>query len=356
MKVILFAGGSGTRFWPISRKKFPKQFIKLTNSTSTFQGMVKRYRDIFGWNNIFISTNEKYISIIKEQVPQIPISNIFAEPAKRDVGPAAGLALIRLRKMGVTEPIAISWADHLIGNESAFQSAFLKAERHVQVGKAKIVFVGEKPTFGNENVGWIKIGNEYTKKFFQFKGFEYRPPKPKAQRYFKSKKALWNTGYFVSTVDYLLSKYEKHNKKMYKKLLDIEESLGTSEESSTIDSIYPVIKPIHFDHAVLYHVQNSEASVLKTNMKWDDPGTLYALKKFFEPSQKNVEKGKTFSYKCKDSFIYNYEDKKLIVGYGLDGMIVVNTPDALLVTPKESVRFLGELLKKMEDEKLEKYL
>jgi mannose-1-phosphate guanylyltransferase len=131
MKIIIFAGGSGKRFWPISRVNTPKQFIPIANHASTLELAVKRVQPVFGLHNIFISTNEQYIGKVKELIPEISSANIFGEPMRKDVGPAAGLALMRLRKMGVHEPIAILWADHFMEDVEEFQDKLKLGEKLV---------------------------------------------------------------------------------------------------------------------------------------------------------------------------------------------------------------------------------
>jgi len=358
MKILIFAGGSGKRFWPISRVKVPKQFIKISNNTSTLEMAIKRVQPAFGLHNIFISTNEDYIGVVKEIFPKISSANIFGEPEMKDVGPAAGLALIRLRKMGVREPIAILWADHFMENVRQFQDKLKLGEELVLKKKAEIVFYGEKPAFANPNVGWIDIGKKFGKEIHHFEDWMYRPVKEICEKKLKAGKSLINTGYFVSTLDYLLSIYKQYNPDLYRKLKKIEEALDTPNESSVIDKIYPTIEPIHFDHCVPYHVKKKDVLVLETKMGWEDPGTLYALKNYLSPGKKNAVKGNVFDYDNKDCMLYNYDSKKLLAGVKLDGMVVVNTKDAILVVHKDYVRDVSEMLKskKFKDSKFAKYL
>lgn len=358
MKIIIPAGGSGKRFWPISRVKFPKQFIKLKNNRSTLHLSIDRVQDTFGLHNIYISTNEKYVPLVKEQLPQIATSNILAEPARRDVGPAVGLALVRLRKQHVTEPVAILWADHFMKDVKQFQTKLQLGEKMIRKQEAKIVFVGETPTFATNNLGWIDIGKEETKDVFQFKGFVYRPSLKICQQKFKNKSALWNTGYFVSTIDYLLGLYKKYNPKLYKQLETIEQALDTPDESKAIADVYPKIEPVHFDHCVPYHVKEKEAKVIKANFGWDDPGTLYALKNYIKPGKDNATRGPVYNYQSEDCLVYNYERNKLVTTVCLKGMVVVNTKDALLVVHKDHVKDIGEMLKNddFNQKDLAKYL
>src|SRR5690606_32936127 len=148
-----------------------------------------------------ISTNEKYVTKVKEQIPQISTSNIFTEPARRDVGPAVGLALVRLRKLGVKEPIFIGWADHLIKNETEFQEKLKHAEQAIMQDNCKIILWGEDPTFSNSNLGWIQISKTETD-VHKFEKLIYKPEQKYADEMFNNKSGLWNTGYWISTVDY----------------------------------------------------------------------------------------------------------------------------------------------------------
>lgn len=351
MKIIIFAGGSGTRFWPISKTDFPKQFVKVIDSKSTLQLAVERVQPMYGWNNIYIQTNEKYVSTVKEQVPNIPNSNILTEPAKRDVGPAVGLALTHMRKMGVKEPIFIGWADHLISNLKEFEENLRKAEESILKEEHKIVFWGEKPTFANHDFGWIKVedGNKYG-------GLVYRPEPKKCEEMFKSGDWFWNTGYFVTTADYILDIYKKHQPQLYTALEKIEKAIGTTDENDVMQTVYPKIESVTFDEAAIYNIDKKDGGVVVSNMGWADPGTLYALKRYNEPSDKNYVRGKGKFYKSTDSMIFNIENK-LVAGVGLESYVIVNTKDVVYVVNKNNVGEVKKLLEEMRgDKKFSKYL
>lgn len=356
MKIIIFAGGSGTRFWPISRVNLPKQFVKLKNNTSTLQLTINRIQPVYGWHNIYISTNEKYVGYIKEQVPSLSTINIFTEPARRDLAAAVGLTLVRLRKQGVTEPIFIGWADHIIKNEKDFQEKLREAESVIRKGTHKIVLWGEVPTFANNNLGWIEVGSKKGNTY-EFDKLTYRPDQKTTDALFNTKGGLWNTGYWVSTVDYLLSIYEKYQPEIYKKLVEIEESLDTTKESEILEKVYPTIPSISFDEAVVYKINKKDVGVIESKMGWEDPGTLYALKKSLESSLENYVHGKGTFKDSVDSLIFNEDKKKLVVGLNIEETIVVNTKDVIFVTNKEGVRKITDLLKEFEkSKKYSKYL
>lgn len=357
MKILIFAGGVGTRFWPLSRKKLPKQFMNIIDNTSTFELAIKRVQPEFGWHNIFVSTNEKYIGLVKDLAPRISNLNIFAEPAKRDLGPAVGLAMMRLKKLGVHEPVALLWADHFMNDPKEFVNKLKRAEKMIYNKETKMVLVGETPHFANNNIGWIKVGKKLSEDAFKFDGFVYKPDVKECKKLFKSKKAFFNTGYIISTPEFILSLYEKHQPELYKDLSKIEKALDTSKESKVIDEVYPNIEPVHSDHCINYHLNKENTVVLRADIGWDDPGTLYALKKFIEKGEENVRKGKVHTHKCKDCLVYNFDKDKLVTGVELDGMVIVNTEDALLVVHKDKVREISDMIKSDEfKEKFKKYL
>lgn len=356
MKILIFAGGTGKRLWPISRRNKPKQFINIIDHKSTYLDTIKRVQPIYGWNNIFVSTNHKHIKYVKEQTPQIPLTNIFEEPDCRDIGPAAGLALLKLKKLGVKEPISILWSDSLVKNVRKFQKYLKQAETLVLKNQAKMVILGDKPLFANSNIGWIKIGKKLKGNVHEFRKFLYRPSIKKCINFIKRKDFLWNSGYFISTIDFILQKYEKYNNTLYKQLIKIEKHIDTAYESKIVKQIYPKLEKINFDHAVAYHITPKETKVIKTNIGCEDPGTLYALKKHFKPKDGNCTRGNVFTYKSKDCLVYNFEKNKLVATVSLNGMIVVNTKDALLITSKDNVLDVNNLIKDLDKNNLDKYL
>jgi len=350
MKCIIFAGGAGTRLWPISRKNSPKQFEKLKDDTSTLQMAVERIAT-FGMENIYVSTNESYASILKEQVPALPEENIFLEPAKRDLTAAVGLSLFRLKNSGYSGPVAILWADHFVENTEAFTRALGEAENLIEQDPNRFVFLAEKPRFANQNLGWIHLGKQITGAQFQFEGWRYRPELLECEKMFESKNWLWNPGYFITNLDFVLELYQRHVPRTYESL----QNMVSNEEK--IQTEYSQLEAIHFDSAIVEKIDKRQAVVLKVDLGWSDPGTLYALKEaLVSDKDKNLERGEVFALDSKDSFIFNEESGKLVTTIGLEGMMVINTKDALLVCHKDEVPKIKDLLKKIEENGKEKYL
>lgn len=362
MKIVVFAGGSGTRFWPISREKYPKQFKPLLNGKSTFQTHIENYLKHYSKSNILVATTELLSGTVKELFPDIPLQNIITEPTRRDLGPAVALVMLKLAKMGnPKEPTAIVWSDAVIENTKPYFSALKVASEMLSLNPDQLIHLGETPRYPNENIGWIGLGKKISKNgdlsVYERKGFVYRPSLEDARKWFKDEKHLWNTGYFVTTPSFILAEYKRQQPEMYKMLEKILASLDTDKEYEVIQDIYPQLESISFDNAIIEGLDDSKTNVIGGNFKWTDPGTLYALKQFIQSNlDENAIKGTVHNYKTKDSLVYNYDEKKLVATIGLDGFIVVNTPDALLVCHKDQIPEIKNMLKQFENTDLKKYL
>lgn len=350
MNLVIFAGGTGTRLWPLSRKNSPKQFALLKGDTSTLQMAIDRI-SLFGLENVYISTNEKYADFIREQVPSVSADHVLTEPAKRDLAAAIGLTLLRLKKNGASGAMTILWADHFMERPEAFVAALKKGEKLVEENPEQFVFLGEKPRYANHTLGWIHIGDEVADGQRAFVEWKYRPEVEVCKEMFASGEWLWNPGYFIFDIDYCILMYQKHQPEMFKKLQEM------VDDESKLASEYETLESLSFDNAIVEHLVADQAVVLPVDLGWSDPGTLYALKEAFAPStEENYLKGNVTTFETKDSFVYNEEDDKLVATIGLEGVCVVNTKDATLVVKKEDVPKIKELLKQLEVEGLEQYL
>ena len=190
MKAVIFAGGTGTRLWPLSRKKSPKQFEKLVGDKSTLQLAVERLSPDFSPQDIYISTNILYYEIIRKQLPQIPEENYFLEPEKKDVSPAIALVMGTFYRKFPYEPVAILWSDHLVKKVSLFKKILARAGEYIQKNPGKIIFIGHKPRYESTNLGYIRTGKTvhtfHDINMLSFEGFKYRPDAATAKKFFAS--------------------------------------------------------------------------------------------------------------------------------------------------------------------------
>lgn len=341
MKVVIFAGGVGTRLWPLSRKKTPKQFEKIIGDKSTIQLAVERVLSFVSPSDIFISSGIVYKDILFSQLPQLPKENFILEPEMRDVGAAVGLVAAILEKESPDEPFIILWSDHLVKNENLFKNILNSAEVLLKEDKNKIVFIGENSRFASQNLGWIEFGKEEKNindiPLFALKSFHYRPDLELAQKFHESPNHVWNTGYFGTTASFLISLYKKFSPEMYENLLELQKSWRTSDFENKIKDLYPKLEKISFDNLILEKISPSDGLVIAQNLEWSDIGAWESLKEALAKSQEeNVTKGRVALTDVKDSLVYNYTDQ-MLVGIDLEQFLVINTPDVVLVLPKKSV-------------------
>lgn len=361
MKIVIFAGGFGRRLWPISLSTSPKQFEPIIGDRSTIQLAVERVLGQYGAENIFISTNERYADIIRQQLPEIPEQNVIGEPTRRDLAAAVGLALMHLAHVGTAdEPVAILWGDNYMKDVARFGQVVGTAERLIQQGATKLAFMGESPRFANPNLGWIELGEQLGEldgqSYYRFGGLTYRPPQEACKRMFASGNCVWNTGYFITTIGYVLEAYQKYQPAIWAKLNAIGQTIGTAGYTAALNEIYPQIESISFDDAILTHLNLDEALVLHAPMGWSDPGTLYALKEAINPDPAaNVTRGLVREDGSQDSLIYNYEPHKLVMAVGLEGMIVINTKDAILVVHKDDIPKVKNIVEGLAGTDLERF-
>ncbi len=359
MRAVIFAGGVGTRMWPLSRKKSPKQFEKIVGDQSTLQLAIGRLRPEFNWSDIYISTGEQYVSLIQSQIPQLPKENIIAEPEMRDVAPAVGYVASILAKHHPEEPFAILWSDHLINKIDVFKSILRIGADYIREHPHKILFIGQKSRFPNQNLGWIQQGKQITSidgfHLHKFKSWHYRPNIQLARKYYNNANYSWNPGYFIATPGFIMEQYRRFMPDMHKQLKTLQDSWGETNHSQHLKTIYPNLEKISFDNAILERLEPQKAAVLTTDMGWSDIGAWEALKEALQKTKnENITHGKVYAHDSRDSLIYNYTNK-LVTTIDLDGMLVIVTEDVILVCPQESVPEIKKVVNSFETTNNEKY-
>jgi mannose-1-phosphate guanylyltransferase len=353
MKIVVFAGGVGTRLWPLSRKNSPKQFEKILGEKSTLQLAVDRLRPDFAFEDIYVATGKKYEKIVRHQLPKIPAKNFIFEPAVRDVGPAVGLSLSIIGHDHPDEPVAILWSDHFVKKERRFREVLHFAQDLVKENNDSLIFIGQRARFANQNLGWIEFGKEIKEirgtKVFEFKKLIYRPSLSQAEQFLASDNFAWNPGYFVTTPKFVLSQYEKFAPEMNKGLRKIQSAIGTKDFENIVETTYPTLEKISFDDAILEKIDPKHVFVIAADLGWSDVGAWEALKEALEKAaNENVTKGKVIVSDSSDNLVFNYTDQ-LVVGIDLDKMLVINTDDVLLVCNKNSVPKIKKLVKDLEN-------
>lgn len=351
MRIIIFAGGVGSRLWPLSRKNSPKQFGKIIGEKSTLQDAVERLQPAFAPEDIYIATGVRYKSIVMEQLSELPRENFIFEPVMRDVGPAIGLTSFLMDKQDPDEPIAIIWSDHLVRNVTAFQNALLSAEALVKEKKSNFVFIAQHPRFANQNIGWIELGETmgtmHDLPYYQFNKLKYRPKQSQAEDFFTNKNFVWNLGYFVTTPRFLTALFRQYVPEMSAKLDEIKATVGTEQYNETLERVYPQMDKISFDDAILEKLSTEKIFVISEDIGWSDIGAWEALKEALAGRvTENVIKGNVLLEDSTDSLVFNYSNQ-LVVGIDMNEMVIVNTNDVLMICPKTSVPKIKQVVEQL---------
>lgn len=358
LKVVIFCGGTGTRIWPMSRRHKPKQFQPLIGKKSMFRQTVERLLTGFEPEDLFVITGGDYIPLITREVPEIPTQNLIVEPEMRDTLAAVGLATVTILKRFPDAILATLWgADHIVKNEKIFIKA-LKAAYKVAQKQKKIVNIDTRPIYPDVNLGYIEIGKTIGT-VDDFEVFEIikhveKPDLQLAQEFVKSFKFLWHVGYAVWQGELMLSFYKKHQPKAYKAFLKIKDALGTSLEQEVLKKEYKKIPKTSVDYGILEKLKQGEQLDIPADLGWSDVGAWNILKdNLAENKLDNVVKGENINIDSRDCLIYGLTKKKIIATIGIKGLVIIDTPDALLVCKKERAsevkKVVDKLRKKRKD-------
>ncbi len=358
MKIVIFCGGYGTRMWPVSRKSYPKQFYPLVKGKSFFQLTLSRFLKVFKPEDIFISTEEVYIPYVRVQAHEIPKKNIIAEPERRDNLGAVGLATAIINKIFPAEVMMVSWSDHFIAKEMDFLKAVVLAGEYANK-KSLIVSVDEKPTYPSVHHGWVKLGRTIERidghKLVEIVKHIEKPKKALAEKLFRSKKWLINTGYRAWRSDVMLSFYQEYEPEMWEGLQKIAEAWGTPRWERTLKAEYHKFKKESVEYAIFEKMPKDKRAVIPVEVGWEDAGTWELFyKSLITKNVKTVVEGgvDTEFIDSQDNLIIGPKGK-VIALIGLSNIAVVDTEDGLLVCRLDKTDLVKEVFRNLEKSKKE---
>ena len=361
IKIAIFSGGAGSRLWPVSRRDTPKQFQPLTGPESLFQHMIGLLERGFGIDNLFVFTGRSYIEAIQAQVPQLPAGNIVAEPEMRDTLAAVGYAAAVIEHRFPGTVLATLWGgDHIIRHEETFHRS-LQAARALAAARGVGVMLDVRPTFPSTQLGYVEIGAAVADQdgftAHEFQRFAEKPDLEHARAYLADDAHLWNTGYFVWSSATILDLYRRYAPETYETLRRIMAAMGTPDEERVTAHEYARIPKMSVDYAVFSHIAPGELLVIPADLGWADVGAWDVLRDELAAARgENVVLAENaMTVDTRDTLIYSRGDR-LIVTLGLDGMVVVDTPDALLVAPADRAQDVKRIVERLKDEGKTHYL
>ena len=346
---VIMAGGVGKRLWPLSRKKRPKQVLKLLDGQTLLRRCFDRLLPIFDVRNIIVLTNARYADLVRENLPALPADNVIPEPAVRDTAGAIGLAATILAKFHPDASMAVVTADQIIEPPGLLQQALKDALTFVNDNPDSMVTFGIQPTFPSTLLGYVKCGDSRKapgchNEIYAVEAFEEKPDEETALKYLDSGQYLWNSGMFVWKARTILANLEKFLPEATEPLAKIRADWDGPNQQQTLAEWFLKLPKISIDYAVMEKAQAVHG--IKLDCRWLDLGSFAALADIITADENNniVVAGASELLDCKDSIIVTEDKGHLIAAIGLENLVVVHSPDATLVCPADQAHRLKELL------------
>jgi len=352
---VIMAGGGGTRFWPLSRQKTPKQLLNLSGKDLMVNEAVERMATVIGKSNIFVVTSDLQApSMITATAGKVFPRNILAEPAARNTTACIGYAAMEIVRKYGDGVMIITPADHYIEDVSAlteiFKTAILTAEQ-----QDKLITIGLKPTFPSTGFGYIRYREDAgpTKPVIEFKE---KPDETTAAAYLKSGDYVWNSGMFIWKASLILEKLKEYVPDIYDDLNLIGNAMNTPGEQEVLHEIYPNIRKISIDYAVMEpSASRGSVLVIPGDCGWNDVGSWDMMDILHNPDEdENVLLGDTVAINVRNSVIYS--QSRIVTALNIENIVIVETPDAVMVCNKDKAQDVKQIVDYLKEQHREELL
>ncbi|MGZ3945607.1 MAG: mannose-1-phosphate guanylyltransferase [Mucilaginibacter sp.] len=333
---IIMAGGVGSRFWPVSRTSYPKQFLDILGTGKTLiQNTYERFLKICPKENIYVVTNENYAGLVKEQIPDMADGQILTEPVMRNTAPCIAYGCYKIESLNPDASIVVAPSDHLILNPDAFTEAIEKSLR-VASAKECLITLGIKPSRPDTGYGYIQYtDNTINDDFHKVKTFTEKPNLELAKTFLQSGDFLWNAGIFVWSAKAIIKAFNLYEPEMSEIFAEAKPVYNTPEERSHINSAYMQCTNISIDYGIMEKAAN--VYVLPSEFGWSDLGTwasIYQLADKDDDGNAVIPAEKVILYDSSNCMV-NVPSEKLVILNGLHDFIVVESNNTLLICPRD---------------------
>ena len=349
---VILAGGSGTRFWPLSRERFPKQLLRIIGEETLIQQTVRRLLRSMSAERIVVVTNEHQADSIKLQLVNWKdelSNNIIREPEGRNTAPAIGLAALQLLRRDSDAVMVVLPADHVIAQPAKFQQAVSLGAQLATQGN--LVTFGIQPSRPETGYGYIQpqrrssVGRRGKMTGYRVARFVEKPNESTAQRYVRSGNYYWNSGIFMWKASVVLQELEKQKPALAKGLKKVEKMIQAGATNAEIAKYYHRLESVSIDHGVMEH--SSQAAVIPVDFGWSDVGSWGSLEEVAPLDQAgNVMNGNIMDIGSTNSVLF--ADRRVVATIGLSDMVVVDTPDATLVCPKSRAQDVKKVVQELK--------
>lgn len=368
---VILAGGRGTRFWPRSRTRTPKQLLNIIGTDTMLQQTAARLSPLFRPANLWIVTNEDQATEVRKQLPRIAKTHVLAEPIGRNTAAAIGLAAIHLRHERGDALMAVLPADHYIAQSVKYR-ALVQTALRIAGQPGKMAVLGIPPTRPETGFGYIEHGKttQRSGKFpvYDVRQFTEKPSLAVAKKYIASGRYFWNAGMFFWRVSTFMDNLRRYVPKTYADLEELAQTIGTPRYARTLRKIYPRLENISVDYAILEpatrNAKHPAVHVLPAEIGWSDIGSWEAVYELIAAAMQNnrrskettdnISAGPHFAIDAANNFLWS--PKKFAAVIGINNLVVVETPDALLICPRNRAQDVGKIVKYLETQKLNSLL
>jgi mannose-1-phosphate guanylyltransferase len=361
MKIIVTAGGQGSKLWPYSRQAKPKQFQPIIGETTLFTYNIDTLLKAFSPEDIFVSTKRQFIKYVSDQAPKIPLKNYIIEPdIAKDRGPGEGLAFLRLSMLHPEEPFFIVQADCIHQPEDAFLKMITDAGKLMAKHK-KYITGGIKATEPNLGVDYLQLGeriiNGTDQEIYDIDTFlgrkdSYRETKELIENFH----VVAHSNHSCWYPDMMLDAYKAYHPDWHKALMKIRDVLDKPGEGSAVEEIYATMKKGATEEVTSKVMESGKSMAILLPYRWTDVGTWGSVYEFFSDGINNYEDGQVISVDSKGSLVKTSSPHKLIAVAGVDDLVVVDTDDVLLVIPKDKISHIKDVQRLLEEKDHRQFL
>ncbi len=357
LHAVIMAGGSGTRFWPLSRLETPKQLLNLTGEETMIQQTANRCAGLIDRSRLWVVTNSKQIAATRNQLPDLPEENFLIEPAARNTAPCIALAAAHLLKQDRDARMLVMPADHLISTQEDFQNGVATALELVESEPNTLSLFGVVPVFPSTGFGYIERGRALSVSrgnAFNVKSFREKPERAVAEQYLQASSFFWNCGIFLWNAETILEALRKYEPELIERIDRIAAAIGSENYQRVLEEEFPLCPAVSIDYAVLERAH--EIAVVEAPFQWDDLGSWQALQRLFGEDEKgNTVIGLHRGIETTDCLIRSDGDH-LIATIGVKNCVIVHTPDVTLVADKSDENAIKQLIEMLQQQNLQRYL
>jgi mannose-1-phosphate guanylyltransferase len=354
---VIMAGGGGTRFWPLSRQNRPKQFLNLSGNDIMLNDTILRYKNVISPRNTMIVTNKSQADILNETLlSEVPRENVLKEPTARNTAACVLYAALAIKKKYGDGIMAVLPSDHYFTDTEGFRD-ILRKTCFAAEETGKLVTIGIKPSFPATGYGYINFNKqvkvELPEDTYEVNEFVEKPVFEKAKKYVESGDYLWNSGMFVWKVSVILENFQRFLPRLYGRMMEIYDYIGTDREEEYISKVYPTLQSISIDYGILE--RSDDVLVVPGDFGWNDVGSWDALGAIFPPDENgNIVKANHVGIETKNSIIY--ANGRLIATIGIDGLIIADTDDAVLICPKNRAQEVKDMVELLKEKNMNNYI